>query len=80
MNPKQILIKIVFVLVKLSNTRLRAPSATKTAQLSDIESFLLGIGLVFVLFTPPSRSLSQISLITQPADLTKILPIIIINK
>jgi hypothetical protein len=80
MNPKQILIKIVFVLVKLSNTRLRALSATKTAQLSDIDSFLLGIGLVFVLFTPPSRSLSQISLITQPADLTKILPIIIINK
>jgi hypothetical protein len=66
MNPKQRLIKIVFVFVKLSNIRLNKPSAPKTAQLSNIESFLLGIGLVFVLSTSPSRSLSQMSLITQP--------------
>ena len=77
---KQKLIKMVFALVRLSKIKLKNPRIKNRAQLSYIDTLLLGIGLNFVLSTPPSRSLSHISLITHPADLTKMLPITTIKK
>ena len=71
---------MVFALVRLSKIKLKNPRIKNRAQLSYIDTLLLGIGLSFVLCTPPSRSLSHISLITQPADLTKMLPITTIKK
>ena len=76
---KQKLIKMVFALVRLSKIKLKNPRIKNRAQLSFIDTLLLGIGLNIVLSTLPSRSLYHISLIPQPADQTKMLPITIIK-
>ena len=78
-KPKRMLTKMVFALVKLNKNKLKIPKNPKIHQLSSIDNLLLGIGLIFVLSTSPSKSLSHISFITQPIDLIRTLPKITIN-
>jgi len=64
----------VYVFTQASKAILMPPKIQKITHASVRVSLWLGRGLVFVLATFPSRFLSQISLITHPADRTTILP------